>query len=182
MTHKRITAMTEIALMAAVICILSPFSLTIPVSPVAITLGSFAVYLTAAILGWKRGTLSVLLYLMIGAVGVPVFSNFSAGVAKLAGPTGGYLIGYLPCAFLIGFLVERVAKKWIVPLALILGTAVLYLLGTLWLMYSAGFPSFAAACAAGVIPYLPLDAVKIVLATAVSIPIRSLLKKNGFLD
>lgn len=182
LSHKKLVAMTEIALMAAVICVLAPFSLTIPVSPVPITLGTFAVYLTAAILGSKRSTISVLIYLFIGAVGVPVFSNFSGGLPKLVGATGGYLIGYIPCAFLIGFLIEKVTKKWMVPIALVGGTVVLYLIGTVWLMKVAGFPSFLSACAAGVFPYLPLDAVKIILASVIAIPVRSLLLKNNYLD
>lgn len=194
MAQKKTVWMTEVALMAAVLCVLAPFS--IPIGEIPITLATFAVYLTAAILGSKKGTASVLIYLLIGMVGVPVFSNFTGGAAKLAGPTGGYLIGYLPCAFLIGFLMEREWKstkslKGTVPTAfelvrsvaaMVLGTLVCYLFGTAWFMYqmSATY-TVAQAIAICVIPYLAFDMVKIILASAIAVPIRKLLKRSGML-
>ncbi len=194
MAQKKTVWMTEVALMAAVLCVLAPFS--IPIGEIPITLATFAVYLTAAILGSKKGTASVLIYLLIGMVGVPVFSNFTGGAAKLAGPTGGYLIGYLPCAFLVGFLAERefkaiknlngVAKNAFElihsALAMVLGTVLCYLFGTAWFMYQMSETyTVAQALAICVVPYLAFDTVKIVLATAIAVPIRKLLKKNGML-
>ncbi len=194
MAQKKTVWMTEVALMAAVLCVLAPFS--IPIGEIPITLATFAVYLTAAILGSKKGTASVLIYLLIGMVGVPVFSNFTGGAAKLAGPTGGYLIGYLPCAFLVGFLVERefkaiknlngMAKNAFEliysVLAMVLGTVLCYLFGTAWFMYQMSETyTVAQALAICVVPYLAFDTVKIVLATAIAVPIRKLLKKNGML-
>ena len=86
---KKITVkdMTVIALVTAVICIISPFSIPIAVSPVPITLALFAIYLGGIILGWKKGLLSVVIYLLLGMVGLPIFSGFSGGVQKLVGPT-----------------------------------------------------------------------------------------------
>ena len=92
--------MTLIAVMAALICVAGP--LTIPAGPIPLSLATFAVYMAGSVLGKKRGTIAVALYLMIGIIGVPVFSGFSGGFQKLAGVTGGYLVGYLPCAYLSG--------------------------------------------------------------------------------
>ena len=90
--------MALIAVMAAITCILGPLSIPIPVSPVPISLTNLAIYLTVCLLGWKFGTISYLIYLLIGIAGLPVFSGFSSGFAKLLGPTGGYLIGFIPMA------------------------------------------------------------------------------------
>lgn len=81
--------------LTAVICILGPMTLMIPISPVPISLANLAICLSIVILGMKLGTLSCILYLLIGLAGLPVFSGFSGGIGKLAGPTGGYLVGYL---------------------------------------------------------------------------------------
>ena len=83
--------MTTIAVMAALICVAGP--LTIPAGPIPLSLATFAVYLAGSVLGRKKGTIAVGLYLLIGIIGVPVFSGFSGGFQKLAGVTGGYLVG-----------------------------------------------------------------------------------------
>lgn len=101
---------------AAVICVFAPF--TIPIGAVPISLATFAVYLAAAVLGTKKGTLAVLIYILIGMAGVPVFSGFAGGIGKILGVTGGYIIGYIPCAFAIGVFTERFGgKNYIYPLA-----------------------------------------------------------------
>ena len=86
--------LTLTAVMAAIICIAGP--LTVAVGPIPLSLATFAIYLAGAVLGPKRGTAAVALYLLIGMIGVPVFSGFTGGFQKLAGVTGWYLIGYLP--------------------------------------------------------------------------------------
>ena len=97
--------MSVTALMAAAMCVLGP--LTVPIGAVPISLANFVICLTAWLLGPKFGTLSVAVYLLIGLVGVPVFSGYGAGIAKLAGPTGGYLVGYLLLAFIGGLFIEK---------------------------------------------------------------------------
>ena len=99
--------MALIAVMAAITCILGPLSIPIPISPVPISLTNLAIYLTVCLLGWKFGTISYLIYLLIGIAGLPVFSGFSSGFAKLLGPTGGYLIGFIPMAIICGFAFEK---------------------------------------------------------------------------
>lgn len=110
---KKLTTyqLTLTAVMAAVICVLGPISIAIPVSPVPISLASMAVYLAVTVLGMKLGTLSCLIYLLLGLVGIPVFAGGSAGAAKLFGPTGGYLIGYLFLALIAGAFVGRFAEN-----------------------------------------------------------------------
>lgn len=184
---KKLTTyqLTLTAVMAAVICVLGPISIAIPVSPVPISLGSMAVYLAVTVLGMKLGTLSCLIYLLLGLVGLPVFAGGSAGAAKLFGPTGGYLIGYLFLALIAGAFVGRFAEnKWkniaFAALGMILGTIVLYALGTAWLAYSAGM-EFQAALWAGVIPFIPGDLVKMVIAVLLGSAVRGRLLRAGVL-
>ena len=165
--------MTMTALMTALICVAGPLSISI--GPIPLSLATFAVYLAAAVLGSKRGTIAVALYLLIGAVGVPVFSGFSGGVQKLVGVTGGYLVGYLPCALIGGLAVKpgqtEPEKKWLLPLTLILGTLAVYVLGTAWFMIQSG-SALGAALGLCVLPFLPGDAIKIVAAMLLAWPIR----------
>ena len=131
-----------IGIMSAVTCILAPFS--IPIGPVPISLTNLAIYFALYILGMKEGTISYLIYLLIGLIGVPVFSGFTSGPEKLFGPTGGYLIGFI-------------------PMAVIAGIIFCYAMGTAWLAYQAGM-DWKAALWAGVIPFIPGDLIKMLLA------------------
>lgn len=162
--------MSLAAIMTAVTCILSPISLNI--GPVPISLGTFAVSLSVCILGRNLGMLSYLLYLLLGFVGLPVFSNYGAGVEKLLGPTGGYLIGMIFLAFIGGFAVEKFSKSPIQQyLGLMLGIAFCYLLGTLWLGKVLSM-DFGKALSVGVIPFILPDAIKVLLALVLGKKIR----------
>ena len=177
MNGMKVRNMTLTAVMAALICIAGP--LTIAAGPVPLSLATFAVYLAGAILGKKWGTVSVGLYLLIGIIGVPVFSGFSGGFQKLADVTGGYLIGYLPCAFLSGLGTERAeqaGKRWILPLMMVLGTAVLYTVGTAWFMIQTG-NGLGAALGLCVLPFLPGDVAKIIAATLLAGPVKKAVRK-----
>ena len=119
-----------------------------------------------------------MLYLLIGMVGLPVFSGFIGGAQKLVGPTGGFLIGYIPCALVIGLVIDRFeTKKWLYPVSMVLGTAVLYACGTVWIMISLKY-TLAAALVACVVPFLIGDAVKIILASVITPILRKVLKKQ----
>jgi biotin transport system substrate-specific component len=162
-TQKRRLAlyhMTTTALFAAVMCLLCPWS--IPIGIIPVSLGTFAVLITAGTIGSKRGTVAVLIYLLLGMAGLPVFSGMRGGAGVLLGPTGGYLIGYLLTAFVVGLAKNK--KIWWFPILSVLGVALCYLCGTLWYMVSAG-RTFLGALKLCVIPFLPYDAAKIVLAT-----------------
>ncbi len=167
-----IKTLTLIGLMTAVICIISPFSLYLAISPVPVTLGIFAIYLALFILGLKKGLISCLMYILTGLAGLPVFSGFSGGPAKLFGPTGGYIIGYIFLAAIAGFFIDRWPYKWYLCLiGMILGTAVCYFFGTIWLAFQMHL-SFTNALALGVLPYIPADLAKMAIALLIGIPLR----------
>ena len=171
--------MTLIAVMAALICVAGPLSVF--VGPIPITLSNFAVYLAAAVLGAKRGTLSVALYLLIGAIGAPVFSGFTGGLQKLVGPTGGYLIGYLPGALIAGLAVRdgqtAPEKKWLMPALMVAATLAIYILGTAWFVIQSG-KTLVAALSLCVLPFLPGDAAKIAATSLLAWPIRRALYRR----
>jgi biotin transport system substrate-specific component len=159
------------AIMAAVICVAAPFSVPTPWL-VPITLATFAVYLAGALLGSKRAVIAVVVYILLGAVGLPVFSGFTGGFAKLLGVTGGYIIGYVPCALLTGIFSERFNKLWALPVGMVLGTVACYAFGTAWYMIATGTELIPALMGC-VLPFLAGDAVKIVVVTAVAFPIKA---------
>ena len=130
----RTKQMVLIALMTAVTCVLGPLSIPLPFSPVPISLTNFAIFLAIFVLGMKNGTISFIIYLLLGAVGVPVFSSFRGGFQVLAGPTGGYLIGFIFLALIMGFALDHFDRK-LVPtiIGMIIGMAVCYTFGTVWL-------------------------------------------------
>jgi biotin transport system substrate-specific component len=168
-----------IAVLAAIICIFSPWA--VPIGPVPVTLATFAVYFTAAVSGWKRGGLAVLLFILIGGIGVPVFSSFQGGFQKLIGPTGGFILGYIPCSLITGWFVDKFeGRKWIYPAGMAAGTVVLYLLGTLWFVFVSG-TGLVSALYLCVLPFLVGDALKIIVAAFAAAAVRPLLKKHSFL-
>lgn len=182
MNNTKTANITVIGLMTAVLCIMGPLSLVIPVSPVPISLTNLAIYITVILLGMRRGTLVTLVYLFIGFVGVPVFSAFTGGPGKLIGPTGGYLIGFVFLALVAGYFIDRFPGKVIwAAIGMGLGTVILYGLGTAWLAYAAGM-TFSQGLFAGVIPFIPGDVIKIILAVLIGFPIKRRLLKGGILQ
>lgn len=166
-----------IAVMTAVTCVLAPLSL--PIGPVPISLTNLAIYFALYILGMKKGTISYVVYLAIGLVGVPVFSGFTGGPGKLIGPTGGYLIGFIPMAIIAGILIDKYNGKFVQSMiGMVVGTIVCYALGTVWLAYQAQM-DFMAALWAGVIPFIPGDLIKMVLAAFFGPQIRKALNVAG---
>ena len=145
------------SLFAALIAVCAWIS--IPVPPVAVTLQTFGVLMALGVLGGKWGTTSILLYLALGFVGLPVFAGFRGGVSALLDATGGFLWG-----FLAGGLVYRLTEKWGKLPALILCQLICYLCGCLWFWYWAGSIGFGAAVLTCVVPYLIPDGLKLWLA------------------
>lgn len=168
-------------LMAAVICVLGPWALNIPASPVAISLGTLAIYFVVSVLGMRLGTVSVIIYILLGLAGMPVFTNFTGGPGKLFGPSGGYIIGYIFLALIAGFFVDKFGKNLPVYFAgMVLGTATLYCFGTLWMGYQMNL-TFSQALMAGVIPYIPGDLIKLIIAMTVGIQVRKRLIRAGLI-
>lgn len=173
------STMAVVALMTAVLCVLAPFS--IPVGAIPISLGTLGLYLAVMILGRKRATVVCLMYLLIGFIGLPVFSGFSGGPAKLFGPTGGYLIGYVLLTIVAGWFVDKyAAKKGMCLLGLAFGTVVCYITGTAWLAFQMEL-DFGAALMVGVVPFLIGDVVKIFVAVWIGMIIRRAIGKAGYL-
>lgn len=179
--NKKITTyqLAVTALMAAVMCILGPLS--VPVGTVPFSLTNLAVFFAVYLLGTKLGATSVAVYLLLGAAGLPVFSAYSGGLVKLAGPTGGYLIGFLPMAILSGLFVQKSnGRPWISAAGMVLGMLVDYILGTAWfvILMKCGVWYALTVC---VFPFLIVDGVKIALAVVFGSLLRRRLCKAGLL-
>ena len=173
------SALTAAAMMAAVLCVLGPLS--VPVGPVPVTMANFGVSLAAWLLGPRYGALSVAAYLLLGAVGAPVFAGAGAGAAVLFGPTGGYLIGYLAQALIGGWAVERSGGRALWSgLGLAAGVAVSYAFGTAWFILQMGctLPYALTVC---VLPFIPFDAAKVALASVLGSILRRALHRAGLL-
>ena len=169
-------------LMTAVLCILGPIALNIPISPVPISLGFLGIYFICSVLGTKLGTLSVIVYILLGLAGLPVFTNFTGGPGKLFGPTGGYIIGYIFMALICGLFVDKSGGRLLLILVgMVLGSVVGYLFGTLWLAYQQSI-GFVQALFLGVVPYLPFDAAKLIVGAVIGSKLRSRLLQAGLLS
>ncbi len=151
------------ALFAAVCAVCS--QLTIPIQPVPITLGTFAALMAGGFLGKRYGLISLVIYLILGMAGVPVFSMMRAGFSVLAGPSGGFIIGFAPMAFVVGLVMEKWGDSFKnMLLATVLGTAVCYAMGLAWFMFLTGTGIWPAMVMC-MFPFLPGDLAKIVLAS-----------------
>lgn len=173
-SKNKVYPLAMTAVMAAVICVLGPIS--IPIGPVPISFTNLAIYLSLYILGWKRGTLSYLIYVLIGMVGMPVFSGYAGGFGKLFGPTGGYIIGFIPMALIAGWGIDRYQNRAVQMAGMMVGTAVCYAFGTAWFCIQAGY-AVGAALGLCVFPFIPGDLIKMAVALSVGPMIRSRLGK-----
>lgn len=164
------TSMVLMALFAAITCVLAPVS--IPIGPVPISITMLILFISVYVMGWKRGIITYLVYLLIGIVGLPVFSGWEGGPGKLAGPTGGYLIGFIPMIFVCGLAIEkgytmsRAAGIAVSVSGMAAGTAIAYAFGTVWFCLSTGTGAMAALTMC-VFPFLIGDAAKIIVAAIV---------------
>lgn len=156
------------ALFTALIIIGGYISIPIPVGPVPIVLADFFVMVTGLFLGLKYGLISTVLYLALGALGLPVFAGGNAGLAVLMGPTGGFLFGYLLMVSAIGFITGKAKPSIVISLlALAAGNILLYAVGVPWLKFQMNI-SWAAAVVAGLTPFIAGIIIKIVVASALS--------------
>ncbi len=153
--------------------------LALPIGPVPIVLQNMFVFLAGLLLGSRWGLASVGVYLLAGAVGLPVFAGGLGGLGRLIGPTGGYLIGYLPTVFIIGKIAHNARPRWMTDVvAMICGTLVLYACGVLWLKIVSGM-SLSKTLALGMYPFLVGDALKIVAAAAIAKALRPVISITG---
>ncbi len=172
--------LTLVALMSALICVIAPFS--IPIGPVPISLVIFAMHLSTVLLGGKLAILSCIVYLLLGAFGLPVFASFNAGVAYIAGPTGGYLVGFIFMILISGVFISKYKgniKMYI--LGMILGTLIDYLFGTVWFSYQQN-TTFLKSLMICVVPFVIADLIKIIVAAIIGEIIRKQLVKAAILN
>ena len=166
-TKIRTLDMAYMALFAVLMAVCSWISL--PLGPVPFTLQTFAVFLAVGVLGGRRGTITILVYILMGAVGLPVFSNFSGGIGQLMGVTGGYILGFLGSALVMWAMEALLGKKtWVRAVSMVLGLVVCYAFGTFWFMQvyarTSGPVGVMAALGWCVFPYILPDLGKIALA------------------
>jgi biotin transport system substrate-specific component len=167
----KLRMMIVTALFSAIIGVLA--QITIPLPLVPITGQTLAIGLAATILGSRYGSFSVILYLIIGSSGVPVFAEFSGGFSKLIGPTGGYLVGFLPTAFLIGWFMEKTSFNFKnAVIANSIGMLITLAFGTAWLKVAANL-SWTAAFAGGFTPFIVVGLIKASLASWIGILVRN---------
>ena len=175
--YSRSRGIALAATFAALISVASPISIPLgPITQVPITLQVFVVYLAGALLGARYGTLSMVIYLVLGAVGLPVFAGLSSGTAVLLGPTGGYLFAF-PIASLLGGYVARRRPATRggdtirVSLSALLSLFVIYVIGVGWLSYYLGI-SLLDGVLFGAVPFIPFDLLKAVVAVPIAVRLR----------
>ena len=162
MKKSTVFNMTSCALMAALMCVLCPVS--VPIGPIPISLSILVILLTVYVLGTWRALVSYAVYLLLGAVGMPVFSGFQGGLAKLAGPTGGYLAGFWLMILVAGIIMEKGKRNLLVTiLGMLVGVAIDYAVGTAWFVFQTE-STVVHALDVCVYPFIPFDVAKIVIA------------------
>ncbi|MGL5258994.1 MAG: biotin transporter BioY [Lachnospiraceae bacterium] len=163
-----------IGMFSAVIVIMAQLAIPMP-SGVPMTMQTFAITLAAIVLGAKRAALATSVYLLIGAIGLPVFANFTGGLSSLVGPTGGFLISFPIMAFVIG-LGNYKKNKALFLFYLIIGTVLNYFIGCIMFSYLME-QSLTYAFTVCVLPFIPTTIIKMILATLVGLPIRTQLNR-----
>lgn len=182
MKSDRLRMQIMAALFAGLTAVCAQIAFPIPFSPVPFTGQTLAVALTATILGARYGSLAMILYVFLGAVGIRVFAGFSGGLHVLVGPTGGYIFGYPIAAYVIGKMIElRPSSGFIWALfANAVGLFIFYTTGMVQLKFVAQL-NWTGAFVAGVAPFIPMDILKLILASAIGITVRRRLRAMGLL-
>ena len=153
---------TMCALFVAFISICS--QIAIHIGPIPISMSLLAIFMAGLILGMKYGTLSVIVYILLGITGIPVFAGAKGGFAVILGPTGGFLIGYILCTFIVGFVAERFNNKKIyIVIGMVISVVVCYIPGVLWYCFITG-NTFEMSLKLCVIPFIPGDVIKIIIS------------------
>ena len=154
--------------------------IAVPIGQVPVVLQNFFIFLSGLLLGSRWGLASVAVYILVGAFGLPIFSVGRGGIGHILGPTGGYLLAYLPAVFVIGLISERKPSSMFYDvLAMVCGSVIIYACGVPWLKQVTGMP-VAKAIALGMNPiFLAADTVKIIAAVPVARALRPIIRRAG---
>lgn len=171
----RVEAYLRSAMLAALTAVCA--QVAIPAGMAPVSLATVPVLVGAALLGGRYAMLPPVIYVMMGLAGLPVFAGFSGGAGVLLGPTGGYIVGYIPCAGLAAWAMKGTSSLGRRCAGMACGMAACYALGTAWLCL-VGHVGVAGALAAGVLPFIPGDAVKVLLAAWLSIRVEKALGRG----
>ena len=173
------------AMCAAITCILAPLSIPLA-GGVPVSLATFAVMLSGVLLGGPLGALSQLIYVLLAAVGLPVLAGWTGGLGIVLGMTGGYIIGYIPCAWLTGLIYKKygeTAKKPVKILSMILGMTAgniaLYVIGTAWFMFITEM-TLEASLTACVIPFIPGNIIKMAAVIIIGLPVEKAIRRTAY--
>ncbi len=157
---RGVSSIATTAMIAAIIAVAAVIS--IPMYLVPFTLATFAMYTATIAFGTRQTVTAVVVYILLGAVGLPVFSGLGSGIGHILGPTGGYILGYIPMVWIGGYFAERFAgNRYMYILGFVLGTAVLYAVGVLWIHIQLG-SSIASLLSKTVYPFIAIDLVKLI--------------------
>lgn len=168
--------MAAIAIMAALLCVICP--ITIPIGPIPLSFSSLVLFFALYLLGKRESVICCIVYILIGALGLPVFSGLSGGVGHLLGPTGGYILGYIPMLLATGYVFECSQSFVVRGLGMIIGTLLCYAVGTLYYCVFTD-TSLISALMVCVIPFLPGDFIKIVFVSVIGRTIRTRIAKSS---
>ncbi len=163
------------ALFAALTAVFS--QIVVPIGPVPINLATLAVFIAGGLLGAKYGTISQVVFVMLGLIGAPVFAGFHGGIGAVFGKTGGYILGYILAAFLVGIISQKakLTQKILLPIAMLVGLLACYILGTAWFMLVTGLGLWTSLVYC-VFPFIFGDILKIALATFLVLRLKKVLK------
>jgi len=163
--QARLYDLSCVIVFSALIALSAQIAIRLPFSPVPLTGQTLAVLLTGMLLGSKRGAATIFLYIAEGAAGLPVFASGAAGFAYLAGPTGGYIFGFVASAWLAGIFAEREWDRnyWLACIALLTSSLAIFFFGVLWLSMFVGFTT---ALKVGFLPFIPGDIIKTAITAA----------------
>jgi len=153
--------------------------LSIPIGPVPIVLQNMFVLLSGLLLGSRWGFASVGVYILAGAFGLPVFAGGLGGISRIAGPTGGYLLGYLPAVYVIGLITEKTKKNIVFDvIAMVCGCIIIYVCGVTWLKVLTGM-TWSKTLMVGMYPFVIGDVLKIAAAAVIAKGLRPVMMKTG---
>ncbi len=172
---EQLRMMVYASLLAALIA--AGAYLAIPIGPVPIVLQNLFVLLSGLLLGPRWGIASVSIYLLAGALGLPVFAGGVGGIGRFAGPTGGYLLGFLPAVYIIGLISTKAGGRMVYDvIAMVCGSIIIYIIGVSWLKILTNM-TLAKTLAVGMYPFLPGDILKIAAAIPIAKALRPVIKK-----